>query len=89
MVNKGESDVVADILASVAREDEFRARAEEATASLLRRNMARLRGLAILQGSHCVSFTLEYAFNFTPGKEAIDAQIAISASATESSSHPL
>lgn len=89
MANKGEFDVVADVLASAEREEEFLSRAKEVTMLLLKNNMARIRGLAILQNQHRVSVSLEYVFDFAPGKKTIDAAIAVRASARSKSSHPL
>lgn len=75
--------MVADVLASVEREKEYLSRAQEATTNLIEANMARIRGLAMIQGTHRVSFAIEYVFDFTPGKQTIDTAIAIRSTVRE------
>lgn len=81
------SGVVADILASAERENDFIARAEEAFRELLKKNMARLRGLAILQGNPRIAFDVGLTFDFTPGKEAIETRLSIRACVEERTVH--
>ena len=89
MANQGKSGVVADILATAEREGEFLSHAQEATTALIQQNMPRIRGLAMLQQTHRVTFTLEYSFDFTPERESVDTRILLTATAQDTVNRPL